>query len=122
MSTTLSILALIFSLIGTVATATTLLPREWLLHPEIETARRELLASTRDARKLGYTSPPYPLSVVEEKIAEADRLYAEESAALSKEIARAGYRDEWRRQTWTLWGLLAIALSTVLQAITTFLD
>lgn len=111
----LVITGLFLTVAGAVAAASQLLARELLLDPIFEAGRRDMLERSRQARKGGYPTPPYSESEAAAKVAEADRLFAEESAALTREVASALYRDTARRQKATLLGLAAIALGSALQ-------
>ena len=115
MATVLVMMGLLLSFAGAVATATALVPRKFLSDPKVQAVRRDTLEISRKARKRGYEAPPYTAELVAEKHAEADKLYAEESAALENEIIKAGYMDNRRQERRTLWGILLVALGSVLQ-------
>ncbi len=111
----LVIIGLALTVAGSVAAASQLLAGEPLLDPLIQASRRDTLERSREARKRGYPVPPYSEARRAAKVAEADRLFAEESEALTREIASAFYRDTARRQKATLLGLGAIAAGSALQ-------
>jgi hypothetical protein len=94
---------------------------DWLSYPDVQAARQDSLAIQLNARKMGYVAPPYPPAEVEAAIRAAEDWHREAQATLRRDITLAGRRDERRKQTFTIWGLMMIGGSTVLQAIATFL-
>ena len=117
----LVVAGLTLAFVGTVLTAITLAPGEWLSRRSVQLAQRDLLETTRTARKMGYVSPPYPAPVVTAKLAEADRLFDEESAALDERIHQAAGVDQQRREVQSRWGLLLIAVGSMLQGWATLI-
>ena len=107
---------LALSFVGSVWTSIGVLkPSAWVSDPRVQWAREDTIRIVGNARRRGYTAPPYSPEEVAAAVEESQRWERDELEKLSDQVSAAYHRERWITQRWTLLGLLMVALGGVAQ-------
>ena len=120
--TTLTLAGLALSVLGALVCAVNLRPRPFLDDPRAQSSRMDLIHSARRWRVMGYDEPAYTPQLVAVKHKEADDALAREVDKFQRDLSSHLHAHERKMQRQTLWGLLAVAGGSALQALAVLLS